>query len=172
MIRSLAFVLLIAAAPAAFAQESASTSRSTELKDQGSSEARTVTTLREGTAVKVLQRSGGWARVDAGGGQVGWIRVFHLRFAAVAESGSSSGASGALSSIGSLFGGSRNTSAKTSIATTGIRGLSPEDLKNAAPDAEALKRAQGYRADKAAAERFAREGKLTAASVDYEGAKK
>ena len=171
MNRALAFVLLLAAAPMAFAEEGASTSRSTELKDQGSAEARTLTTLREGTPVKVLQRAGGWAKVDAGG-QVGWIRVFHLRMAAVTETGSSSGASGALSSIGSIFGGSRSTSSKTTIATTGIRGLSPEDLKNANPDPEALKRVQSYRADKAAAERFARDGKLAATQVDYEGARR
>jgi hypothetical protein len=171
MVRSLAFVLLLAAAPVALAQESASTTRSTELKDQGSAEARTVSTLREGTAVKVLQRAGGWAKVEAGG-QSGWIRVFHLRFATVVETGTSSGAGGALSGLGSMFGGSRNTSTKATIATTGIRGLSPEDLKNANPDREALKRVQGYRADKASAERFAREGKLVEAAVDYEGARR
>ena len=169
MVRALAIAFFLAVAPvAALAQEAATTSRSTELKDQGAADARTLATLREGTAVKVLQRAGGWAKVDAAG-QAGWIRVFHLRFAAIAETGSSSGAGGALSGLGSMFGGSRNTSSKTTIATTGIRGLSPEDLKNANPDPEALKRLQGYRVDKAAAERFAREGKLAAIAVDYEG---
>jgi uncharacterized protein YgiM (DUF1202 family) len=171
MIRALSFVLLLAAAPLALAEESATTSRSTELKDQGSADARTLTTLREGTAVKVMQRSGGWAKVEAGG-QTGWIRVFHLRMAATVETGSSSGAGSALSGLGSFFGGSRNTSGKTTIATTGIRGLSPEDLKNATPDPEALKRMQSYRADKASAERFAREGKLAETRVDLEGGRR
>ena len=43
----------------------------------------------------------------------------------------------------------------------------PEELKNASPDTEALKRMQSYRADKPAAERFAREGKLADVKVDY-----
>ena len=75
--------------------------------------------------------------------------------------------SGGLSSLASAFSG-RSTSQKPTIATTGIRGLSTEDLKNANPDAEALKRMQSYRADRPAAERFAREGKLIEASVDYQ----
>jgi hypothetical protein len=166
MFRTFALALLLAAAPIAFAQEAATTSRSTELKEQGAAEARTVAKLPEGTAVKVVQRAGGWAKVDAAG-QSGWIRVFHLRFTAIAETGAGSGGGGALSGLGSFFGGSRNTSARTTIATTGIRGLSPEDLKNASPDAAALAKAQGYRAEKPAAERFAREGKLAAVNVEY-----
>ena len=55
----------------------------------------------------------------------------------------------------------------------GVRGLSPEELKNASPDGEALKRMHSYAADKGAAERFAREGKLADVKVDYnEGARK
>ena len=51
--------LLLAAASLASAQEQAFTNRSTELKDKAALEARTVSTLPENTAVKVLQRSGG-----------------------------------------------------------------------------------------------------------------
>ena len=92
-LRTLALAALLALAPAAWAEEQAFTNRSTELKDKGASEARTVATLPENTAVKVLQRAGGWTRVDAGG-QNGWVRVFHLRFPATVESGSSSSGGG------------------------------------------------------------------------------
>ena len=55
----------------------------------------------------------------------------------------------------------------------GVRGLSPEELKNASPDGEALQRMHSFAADKRAAERFAREGKLADVKVDYnEGAHK
>ncbi|MEO5676721.1 MAG: SH3 domain-containing protein, partial [Usitatibacter sp.] len=97
----LAAAFLLAAALAAGAQEQAFTNRSTDLKDRGAPEAATVRTLPENTEVKVLQRGGGWTRVDAGG-QQGWVRVFHLRFPAVAEAGTS--ASGALSSVTSALG--------------------------------------------------------------------
>lgn len=166
MFRILLAAVLLAAATFAGAQEAATTSRATDLKDQGSADARTLASLPEGTAVKVTQRAGGWAKVEANG-KAGWVRVFHLRFATTSETTSSSGAGGLFSSLGSALGGSRTTSQKTTIATVGIRGLSPEDLKNASPDAEALRKVQSYRADKASAERFAREGKLVPAQVDY-----
>ncbi|MGZ5040669.1 MAG: hypothetical protein ACXWHZ_16335, partial [Usitatibacter sp.] len=150
----------------AVAQEQAFTNRSTALKDRGAEEARTVATLPEKTAVKVLARAGGWTRVEAGG-QNGYVRVFHLSFPASVETTSSGSAGGSfLSGVTSAFGGGRKEQ-KATIATTGIRGLSPEDLKNASPDPAALAKAQSYRADKPAAERFAREGKLAAVPVEY-----
>jgi len=162
--RLLALTLLLGLAATAWAQEQAFTNRATELKDRAAPEAATVKSLGENTEVKVLQRNGGWTRVEAGG-QQGWVRVFHLRFPATAESGSASG--GTLSSLSSALGIGRSRSQTTTIATTGIRGLSPEDLKNASPDAAALAKAHSYRADKAAAERFARDGKLANVNVDY-----
>ncbi len=149
---------------AAWAQEQAFTNRATELKDIGSPSGKTVASLPGDTPVKVIQRGGGWTKVDANG-QQGWVNVFHLRFPATVEKASSS-SSNPLSGITGLFGGSREPQ-KTTIATTGIRGLSPEDLRNASPDPAALAKAQGYRADKPTAERFAKDGKLATASVDY-----
>jgi hypothetical protein len=116
--------------------------------------------------VKVAERGGGWARVDAAG-QAGWLRIFHLRFATVTQSGKSG--SDTLSAVTGALGFGRERSRESTIATTGIRGLSTEELKNASPDAAALRRLQSFRADQPAAERFAREGKLTEVQVDYEG---
>ena len=160
----LAAACLLAAALAAGAQEQAFTNRSTELKDRGAADAATVRTLPENTEVRVVQRAGGWTRVDAGG-QQGWVRVFHLRFPATAQAAESSG--GGLGTLTSALGFGKQRSQSTTIATTGIRGLSQEDLKNASPDGEALRRMQSFRADQPAAERFAREGKLAETNVDY-----
>ena len=160
--RTLLALFLLALAFAAGAQEQAFTNRATDLKDRGAEDGKTVASLPDSTPVKVLARAGGWTRVEAGGKQ-GYVRVFHLRFPAAVET-SSSGSG--LSSLSSFIGGNRRPTQAT-IATTGIRGLSPEDLKNASPDAAALAKAKTYRADKAAAERFAREGKLAAVNVEY-----
>ncbi len=160
---------LLAMPWAAWAQEQAFTNRATDLKDRAATDGRTLASLPEGAGVKVVARGGGWTKVDAAG-QSGWVRVFHLRFPVVAETSSSS--SNALTSLGSALGvgGERSRSATT--ATTGIRGLSPEELKNARPDAAALQRLQSFRADQATAERFAREGKLNAVSIDYDGGRR
>jgi hypothetical protein len=165
-LRSILAALLLAFACSAGAQEQAFTNRSTELKDRGDAAAATLRTLPADTAVKVLARGGGWIRVDAGG-QQGWVRVFHLRFPAVAQAGTDS--SGGLSSITSALGFGRQRSQQATIATTGIRGLSQEDLKNASPDEAELRRMHSFRVDQASAERFAREAKLAAQNVDEGG---
>lgn len=159
---------LLAASLLAAAQEQAFTNRATELKERGAADARTVASLPEGAQVKVLERGGGWTRVESGG-QEGWLRVFHLRFPATAQVAAPSSGTGFLQGITGGLGFGREQPKTTTIATTGIRGLSPEDLKNASPDNAALGRMESYRADSAAAERFAREGKLAPVRVDEGG---
>ena len=165
-LRALAMAFVCALAPAAWGEEQAFTNRATELKERGAPEARTVASLPENTAVKVIARGGGWTQVEAGA-QKGWVRVFHLRFPATAVASTQSSGGAALSGLTSALGFGRQTSQQTTIATTGVRGLSPEDLKNASPDPAALAKVQSYRADKPTAERFAREGKLATVSVDF-----
>jgi hypothetical protein len=150
------------AATGALAQEAAFTNRATELKDKAAFEAVVIIPLPADTPVKVVSRSSGWTKVEVNG-KTGWVRVFHLRFPASVEASSSSSSGGFL---GGLF-ASRPKQDGTKLATVGIRGLSEEDMKNASPNPEALKKMQSYRVDKAGAERFAREGKLVTASVSY-----
>jgi hypothetical protein len=167
--KSLAFALLLGLASAvAFAQGQAFTNRATDLKEQGNEQAKTIASLKENTEVKVLQRGGGWTKVEAAG-QSGWVKVFHLRFPATASTESSGG--GFLSGLTSAIGG-RPRSQQAGIQTVGVRGLSPEELKNASPDPEALRRMQSFAADKGAAERFAREGRLANVKVDYDEGRK
>jgi hypothetical protein len=163
-ISRLFFVFFLAFPLLAGAQEQAFTNRSTDLKDRGDTGARTVTTLAENTSVKVVSRASGWARIEAGG-QSGYVRIFHLRTVGTSESAQSSTGSGILSSLGNAFTGQRSNP-KANLATTGVRGLSMEELKNANPDPEALRRMQSFRADRATAERFARDAKLAAVRID------
>lgn len=152
----------------ALAQEKASTNRATELKERPALDARTLAPLAADSPVTVLSRKGGWTQVEAGT-QRGWLRAFHLRFQSTVETAESGSSLGGLTS---LFGfGSRKAPETSRIATIGIRGLTPEDFKNASPDPAALKKLQSYRADKASAERFAREAKLAPVAVAYAGEK-
>jgi hypothetical protein len=91
--------------------------------------------------------------------------VFHLRFAAAVESSYSGSA---LFGLTSALGFCKPKHERANIASEGVRGLSEEELKNANPNPEALKKLYSYRSDKAGAERFAREAKLVAQSVPYE----
>ena len=154
-------VLLAAGSLVALAQEQAFTNRSTELKDKAAADGSTLATLPENTSVKVTGRSGGWTQIDAGA-QKGWVRAFHLRFPTTVQASESSGGG---FSLGGLF--TKSSPRQATVATTGIRGLSQEDFQNASPDVAALQRMQSYRVDKAGAERFAREARLTSASINY-----
>jgi hypothetical protein len=156
-------------ASCAFAQEAAFTNRATELKERAAADARAVAALPEGASLKVLERAGGWTRVEAEGRQ-GWVRVFHLRFPVTAQAETESG--GVLGNVTSALGFGRERTQGATVATTGIRGLTPEDLRNASPDTAALARLQSYRADRASAERFAREGRLAVVSVDLPEARR
>lgn len=163
--RLVAVSLLLVAAWGAHAQEQAFTNRATELKEKAAPDARTLASLPADTAVRVLGRGGQWTQVEAQS-QKGWVRVFHLRFPSTVEAAASP-SGGALSGITGALGFGRQTAKPTTVATTGIRGLTAEDFANASPDTEALRRLQSYRADKPAAERFAREGKVAAQQIDY-----
>lgn len=154
---------LLALPLAAAGQDQAFTNRATELRERAAPDAPIVASLAEGAAVKVLERGGGWTRIESGGRQ-GWVRVFHLRFPATAQAATESG--GVLGNVTSALGLGRDRAKGATVATTGIRGLTPEDLKNASPDHAALARLQSYRADKGSAERFAREGKLAEVTVE------
>jgi hypothetical protein len=150
----------------ASAQEPAFTNRATELKERPAADARTLSPLAIDSAVKVLSRQGAWTQVEAGA-QRGWVRAFHLRFPSTVESSSGGGVGGGITSI---FGfGSKEAPKTSKVATLGIRGLTPEDFKNASPDPAALRKMQSYRADKASAERFAKEAKLAPVAVAYAG---
>jgi hypothetical protein len=164
----------------AFAQEQASTNRATDLKERPAPESKTLAPLAADSPVKVLVRQGAWTQVEAGtqrgwvrafhlrqveaGTQRGWVRAFHLRFQSTVETSSSGGG------ITSLFGfGGKKAPETSKVATLGIRGLTPEDFKNASPDPAALKKMQSWRSDKASAERFAKEAKLAPVAVAYAG---
>jgi hypothetical protein len=167
MFRRLLLPLLVAGLSLigdAWAQDAATTNRATDLKERPSAEARTVAPLAADAPVKILARQGAWTQVEAGT-QRGWVRAFHLRFQSTVETSSSGG-----SGITSFFGfGSRQAPTTSKVATLGIRGLTPDDFKNASPDPAALKKLQSWRADKASAERFAKEAKLAPVAIAYSG---
>jgi hypothetical protein len=164
MLARVLFTAFCTLALPAIAQDQAFTNRTTELKERGAPDARTLATLPENTPVKVSARGGGWTRVEASG-QAGFVRMFHLRFAGIVESSSASSGRAFLSSLGSAITGQR-ADPKANLASTGVRGLSKEELQNASPDPAQVRRLHGFRADRATAERFAREGKLAAVRVD------
>lgn len=154
---------LLALAPATQAQtETLQTKQSTALRDQPSASGGTVTTLAAGTSVtRTNQRSGPWMQVQTAAGQTGWVHMFEVS-AGGASGSASNGLTGALRGLSGFLNRGSTAGTTTATSTIGIRGLSKEDIQNAAPNLAAVERLEQMRADEAQARRHASERQLVA----------
>ncbi len=145
---------------AAQAAETAYTVRTTDLKAKPFSDAATLSTLPERSQVEVVGRKSSWMQIRTDGAS-GWVKMLSLRLSSDGDS-KKSGDTG----LGALFNVAA-TGKSGSTVTTGVRGLSEENLKNAQPDLEALEILQDYTASTGTAASFAKAGKLEKKNMDY-----
>ena len=134
--------------------------RATELKSKPFSDAATLVSLAENRKVELLLRQASWTQVKAEG-TTGWVKMLSLRLGdptAPKKSGDSG--------IGALFSAAA-TGNSGSTTTTGVKGVTEENLKNAQPNPQALKIVQTYGVTKNDAQQFARAGKLAPQALDY-----
>lgn len=159
-----AFTLfLLLAANLAYA-DSAHTIRATELHAESQSDAATLASIPENTALDVLQRRGAWSQVKAGA-QTGWVRMLDLRFDAKPGAAGSSGSSSSLGGLNGLLASGRTANSGTD--TTGVRGMTEEDLNNAQANPAEFQKMQAYASDKNVAVAFGKRAKLTQSNVPY-----
>jgi hypothetical protein len=162
--RSFAFMITALLAIGIAHAETALTIRATDLQAQAQSDAATLASLPENTKVDVLRRVGAWDEVKTSTGQIGWVRMLNLRFD-VNNSAKGNGSGGSLNALTGLL--STGRTSNTATVTTGVRGLTEEDLKNANANPAELEKMQRFATDKTAAEKFAQRSKLSATKVDY-----
>jgi hypothetical protein len=154
----IALCLLLGFVSSAWAGGTAYTIRPTELKAKPYTDAQTLTTLPPRTRVEVLTRQASWTQVKSTSFS-GWVKMLSLQLESNAQKRGDNG-------LRSLF-NVASTGRSSSTVTTGIRGLSEEQLKNTKPNPQALEAAKRYAVNREAAQRYAAEGKLHAQSVDY-----
>lgn len=163
----LAFATLLAAGTAH--AESALTSRATELQAQAQSDAASLASLPDNTRVEVLVRKGAWTQVKTASGQSGWVRMLALKpegnSAAAPASAAGAASSNPLGALNNLLSSGRTSNSAT--VTTGVRGLSEEDLQQAQANPAELDKTQRFVADRNAAQSFAQRGGLSPVKVDY-----
>lgn len=162
---ALAVALALPASTAHAQPESLQAKQDVRLRDQPSANAATLAMLAKGSSVtRTPQRVGPWVQVQTTNSQVGWVHLFELT-ASNANAPASNGLTGALRGLTGFL--NRGSSSGTTVATStaGIRGLSKEDIQNAAPNLAALGRLDPLRADEAQARRYASERTLTAHTV-------
>ena len=148
--------LLVAAA---LAKETGSTRVDAPLMAAPYRDAKQAGDLAAHTRVEVLERRGAWVRVTAAE-KDGWLRLHQVR---LGEGEAKQGSSGffALWNIGTTG----RSGTQGIVATTGIRGMSADQIKDAKPDPEQEQKLNQYRATDAQAREHASAGGLEEKTV-------
>ncbi|MEI7967856.1 MAG: SH3 domain-containing protein [Betaproteobacteria bacterium] len=128
-----------------------------DLKEKPFIDAGAVGQLAAQSPVTVLARQGGWLQVKADRGQ-GWVRLLSVRLGSPDPVRNES-------FTAMLFNSTRRGSSPTTV-TTGVRGFSEEDLKQAQPAPDELRKMDGFAAGANPAA-FAASGGLAPRAVPY-----
>jgi uncharacterized protein YgiM (DUF1202 family) len=153
--KSLLVLAMLLAMPLAASAETAQVGKNDSLREKPFADAKVVTNLTAGQKVDILKREGAWYQVKAAG-KTGWVRMLSVRRTGQAAAVSA----GSLSQVATGRAGTGKI-----VATTGVRGLSEEALRQAAFSEEAVTAAEKYRVSAGEADRFAREGGLSRRQV-------
>lgn len=127
------------------------------LLQQPYTDARRLATLKARTPVEVLERNGGWLRVNAAGKQ-GWLRLLNVR----TGSGSAGNVGKDTAAVATGRAGSGNIA-----STSGIRGLDEAGLRAAHGDVASVAALDPYAATDAGAVEFARRARVVPRKLDY-----
>lgn len=149
---------LLLAAGTALAGDGGSALKADALRAEPFRDAKVVGSLAPGDPVDILKKQGGWFQVKSAKGS-GWVRMLSIRRGAARKGG------GDVAGIVGLASGRAGTGRV--VATTGIRGLSEEELKAAEYNEAEVKKAESYATTRADAQKFAASGKLAARKVEY-----
>jgi hypothetical protein len=159
--RTVILALGLLAATAA-AEEGGQLRQATDLMTAPYRDATVVVQLPANSRVQIVERRGAWLRVS-NGAQSGWVRLHQVR---LGEGGDTKASGEGARMLWSLKETGRS-GATGIVATTGIRGMSAEELKNAKPDRESVKRLENYRASGDAARSYAQAAGLKEQKVPF-----
>jgi Bacterial SH3 domain len=125
------------------------------LRAEPFADAKTVGSLNKNDPLEILSKKGAWLQVKSKK-STGWVRLLSVK-----RGGASSSGSG-LSDIAS----GRTGTGKV-VSTTGIRGLSAEELKAAKFNEEEMKQMESYQTSATDAKSYAAAGGLSANKMAY-----
>jgi hypothetical protein len=142
----------------------ATTIKAVPLQAAAQSDSATLATLEQNARVEVLGRKGAWNQVKATG-HTGWVRMMSLRLETAPGTPASSAPANPLGALTGLLSSGRTENSAT--VTTGVRGLSEEDLQKAEANQKELEKMKKFGVDKKAGQAFAKRSKLAPAKMDY-----
>jgi uncharacterized protein YgiM (DUF1202 family) len=138
------------------AGEAASALKADTLRAEPYADAKSAGNINRGDKLEILSKQGGWLKVKAAS-KTGWVRLLSVK----RSSGAASNSSGVLD----LASGRAGTGQV--VATTGVRGLSAEELKSAKYNADEIKLLESQSPSASQAKSFASKAGLKAIKLDY-----
>jgi len=143
-------------------RETGSTRTTVNLMAAPYSDAKPAGQLPQNITVQILERRGGWMRIS-GQGKTGWAKLFQVRTGSGPEAQRSGEGLAILRNIGETG----RSGSQGIVATTGIRGLSAEDLKTAKPNPQAVAAMDAYRASDGTARQYAQSAGLKEKNIPF-----
>jgi hypothetical protein len=154
-LRNILFFIALGANIHAVAGETGTALKADTLRKEPFADAKSVGSLNKNDSVEILSKKGAWLQVKSKK-STGWVRLLSVK-----RGGTSSSGSG-LSDIAS----GRTGTGKV-VSTTGIRGLSAEELKAAKFNEDEMKQMESYATSTSDAQSFAKAGGLSTTKMAY-----
>lgn len=161
--KPLILCMLCALFPSAVLAEPAMIIRNSEFRAKPLIDAPLLNTLKEGDTVDLIGNEGGWSKIKTADGKIGFVRLLNIR----PTSASSGNALGGVDKLGNVV----RTGSTGSVATTGVKGITKDDIAQSTPNPEEVKKMESYAATEADARKAAKSVKLTEQSVSFLGEK-
>ncbi|WP_428000564.1 SH3 domain-containing protein [Acidovorax sp.] len=166
LLKGLLIALLLGLGLGAHAQQLEVTTP-TELRATPATNGKVVTRLVKGSKLEQIEAQVGWIKVKFGELE-GWVRLNFVKTMQAAAPAAAPASAGT-GNLANLFAGGGNRP----TASTGTKGITPEQLANAQPDPVEMAQLEKYAINMGQAEAFARSGRVVAQRIDaYTGAEK
>lgn len=157
-IRSILLLLLLLPT-LGLAAEKGTALKADTLRAQPYSDAKAAGALARGEGVEILGKQGAWLKIKTRK-NTGWVRLLSVKRG-------TSGGSAAGQASGALSVATGRAGTGQVVATTGVRGLSAEELKSAKFNEAEIKQMESYEQSSVAGQKFAASGGLKATRFSY-----
>jgi hypothetical protein len=149
--------LLIALATSihALAGDAGTALKADVLRAEPFADAKTVGNINKNDTLEIITKKGAWLQVKSKT-KTGWVRILSVKRGGTSSSGSS---------IADIASGRTGTGKV--VSTTGIRGLSAEELKSAKFNEDEMKKMESYTLTAVDGQKFATSGGLTNRKMGY-----
>ena len=151
----IAIIIALGANIHALAGDSATAIKIDSLRAEPFADAKTVGSLNKNESIEILSKKGAWLQVKSKK-STGWVRLLSVKRGGASTSGSS---------IADVASGRTGTGKV--VATTGIRGLSAEELKAAKFNEVEMKKMESHTLTPSDGQSFASAGGLNATKMTY-----